>query len=93
MEQEYLQFNYPNTSKDYKLLIELMKTKRIVCFVKYRNSSKVYDVCATRPVFSNDSLEVGARGIGYISAFEINGNSLEEDFIKQCEDLDLSFLI
>lgn len=75
-------FKY-KTCTNYNILFELVKTQRVVCFVKQYN---VFDVCANTPSNCND-IDIGARGISYIYADN------KEDFIKQCEKCKLEFIM
>ena len=75
-------FKY-KTCKDYNILFELVKTQRIVCFIKKNN---IFDICANTPSNSNN-IEIGVRGISYIYTDK------KEEFIKQCEDYELEFIM
>ena len=103
-----LSHNY-KTSKDYKKLLELMKTQRIVCFINTALSSnrnrktentkpvdtKEYvcqDICQTSVIHNEEFIEISCRGVVYVSAMEINGIKLEEDFIRQCTAIELEFI-
>lgn len=88
---KYLQHGY-ETSTDYELLFELIKTQRVVCFVPYDKDSKTKDVCQSQAMSIDGSIDIGARGISYISAFAINGKTLKEDFIMQCQVCKLEFI-
>lgn len=81
-------FNY-KTSKDYELLFELIKVQRVVCFVKNRT---VYDICANTPSLSKD-IDIGVRGRSYIYAVGKTEEEIKKDFISQCEDYELEFIL
>lgn len=92
---EYLSHNY-KTSKDYKKLFELIKTEIIVCFVNsYKNPDGTYmkDVCISNRKYDPEFISISARGISYIDAFEFDGLSIEDDFIQQCERIELEYII
>ena len=88
---KYLQHNY-KTSTDYEKLFELIKTQRIVCFAPYRKDTEIQDVCQSQSTAFTDHVDIGARGISYISALAIGGRTLKEDFIFQCEAMGLEFI-
>ena len=92
VEEKLLEFKYKNISQDYELLFELMKTQRVICFVKYRNTSNVFDICATSRVRPINHIDICARGISYISAFDFEEQTMKESFIEQCKQSDLYFL-
>ena len=79
-------FKY-KTSKNYELLYELIKTQRIVCFVE---NKKGVDICANIP--GNDC-DIGVRGISYIYAIGNNEQERKKDFIKQCKEYNLEFIV
>lgn len=92
-------FKY-NTSKDYEKLFELIKTQRIVCFVTYEqtiggnsnNKITLTDVCASSIVYNADFINIGVRGVGYVSAMEFDNKTIKEDFIRQCEHYKLEYI-
>jgi len=88
---EYLKHGY-KISTDYEKLFELIKTQRVVCFTPYHNDSKTADVCQSQSVAFTNSIDIGARGISYISALAISGRTLKEDFIKQCEESEIEYI-
>ena len=70
------------SSRDYEYLYEAAKKTSIVCIV---DSFECRDICATS--FHGDCHQVNARGIGYIYA------SSKEEFLEQCQKLNLEFLL
>ena len=81
------------TSTDYKRLFELAKRFRIVCFVDYGDrENPIRDVVQTQATEPTNMISVGSRGIGYIDAFDHALESIEEDFITQCEECNLEFI-
>lgn len=88
---KYLNHGY-QTSTDYEKLFELIKTQRVVCFTPYHNDSLTADVCQSQSVAFTSSIDIGARGISYISALGISGRTLKEDFIKQCQESKIEFI-
>lgn len=89
-EIKYLEHNY-ETSKDYELLYELIKTQRVVCFVQCKDY-KVKDIAQSSAIFREEHINIGARGIGYVSAFDFEDKTIKEDFIEQCNFYDLEFI-
>jgi hypothetical protein len=73
--------NY-KTSREYTLLADRMERETIVCFCRYISSR---DVCHTQ--FDGTYRMVNSRGFGYIWADSL------EDFIRQCEQAELEWLI
>lgn len=88
---DILDFKYDNLSQDYELLFELMQKQRIVCFIK--NKEGLEEICATGRKFNKDYISIGTRGIEYISAFDYKDLTPKEDFLKQCKEYQLKFLI
>jgi len=79
-------FNY-YTSKNYEKLWDLMKEQRIVCFVKNYNTT---DICSNA---QGKSCEIGARGIDYIVPIGHCEEELKKDFIEQCEEFELEYIV
>lgn len=69
------------TSRDYSALYDLAMKQAVICIVGYNKSR---DIAAT--LFYQDTLQVSARGICYISA------ETREDFVSQCGQADLEYL-
>jgi len=96
--KKLLPFNY-ETSKDYEKLFELIQSQRVVCFVDYKinDNTIIKDVCISSPINELDkynSINIGARGISYITAFDFKEDiSVKEDFINQCKNTNLEFII
>lgn len=84
------------TSKDYVKLFELVKTQRIACFVNYGKDEdgnyKRQDICQSQIVPSDKQISIGARGVEYITAFQIEDMTVKEDFIAQCIAANLEFI-
>jgi hypothetical protein len=72
------------TSKDYARLWTLARTTPVVCIIDSYEECR--DVACTLHHTDAASLQVSARGIGYIWAETI------EDFAKQCHTLDLEWI-
>lgn len=90
--ENYLSQNY-KTSKDYELLFELVHKERVICYVPYKSNSKTKDVCQSQVLPIDGYISIGSRGIEYISAMNnFNGKTLKEDFIQQCQEIDLEFV-
>jgi hypothetical protein len=93
MNYEMLSLNY-DFSEDYEMLFELLHNQIIVCFVDYNAFEKeneekepLYDVCITQRYKPQEgSINIGARGIGYIAAIN------KEEFIQQCKKRKLKFI-
>jgi len=80
------------TSKDYCALAALARQQSIVCEVDYRVDQQdvtTRDVARTlyRECNGEELFEIGARGTGYVHA------AGEEEFIRQCERMNVSFLV
>jgi hypothetical protein len=84
-------------SKDYEKLFELIKTQRVVCFVnaygKDEDEYQLQDVCQSQVYSYDDRADIGARGIGYINAFNYGSYSVKEDFIQQCTQSNLEYIV
>jgi hypothetical protein len=70
--------DYP-VSTNYEELWKLAHKQGVICIVDYEkiNCGFIRDVCSTN--FGQDSYEVAARGIAYISA------ETKEEFFEQCK--------
>jgi len=79
-------FNY-KVSKNYNKLWNLMKKQRIVCFVKNYNTT---DICSNT---QGKSCEIGARVCVYISPIGHTEEELKKDFIKQCKEFELEYIV
>lgn len=97
---QMLDFNYKNLSTDYNLLFELIKTQRIICFVTYNHKLSddktitMTDICSSSRVNTENAINIGTRGISFISAMSgFNNQTIKEDFVEQCVFYDLKFLI
>ena len=93
------------TSRDYDLLLQLMPTHRLVCFVDYRvhgdyrPQPPCRDVCATRyepgnPDSIHESmrqpyLAAQSRGVAYAGGLHMS----PEKFKKDCAKVNLEFLL
>lgn len=93
------------TSRDYDLLVQLMPTHRLVCFVDYRfhgddrNEPPCRDVCATRyepgnPDSIHESmrqpyLAAQSRGTCYAGGLHMS----PEKFKKNCSKVNLEFIL
>jgi hypothetical protein len=76
------------TSRDYARLAELMKTRTIVCFVKYsRIRSHVAQTMVSRTIGEGYQLEIGSFDCCFAS------NSNETDFITRCAELNLEWIV
>lgn len=83
------------TSRDYKLLVELMKKSSVICIVDYTASNTI--IPALRDIahtiyYANENgsdcwLSIDARGLGYVTAWN------EDLFIDRCKDANVEFLI
>lgn len=85
------------TSRDYNKLFELIKTQRVVCFVTYKeyrdkNGYKLQDVCQSQVRNSESMVDIGVRGISYISAMDFEDRNIKDDFISQCEASELEYI-
>lgn len=77
------------TSRDYRALAALARQQSVACEVDYgREQPALRDIARTvyREHDGEELFEIGARGIGYVSAVG------EEDFIRQCERANVAFL-
>lgn len=86
-----------NTSTDYEKLFELVQHKRVVCFVtvkgyKDEDGYKLQDVCQSEVTPSGSMIDIGVRGISYISALGGKDRNIKDDFIKQCHEAELEFI-
>jgi len=92
-----LDFNY-KTSKDYNKLFDLVQTQRVICIVTYTDKISdtkeiaIKDICASSALISESSINIGARGTGFITAMEFDGKTIKEDFIRQCEHYNLEYI-
>lgn len=79
-----------NLSTDYEKLYVLADKQTIVCEVDYsfhyKDEIKVRDICSTIK-FPDGSIEIGSRGICYISAENL------ENFCLQCKMKNLKWII
>lgn len=85
------------TSKDYEKLYELIKAQRIVCFVTHkkdrgRDGYKLQDICQSQVVNSDSMIDIGARGVSYITAMDFEDRNIKDDFISQCEASELEYI-
>lgn len=76
---------------DYEQLYGLADNMKIVCEVDYsftnnKEEIKSRDICSTRK-FPDGSIEIGSRGICYISAENL------EDFCLQCKMKNLKWIM
>lgn len=73
-------------SRDYERLADLARSQSIICIVDYERSMR--DIARTmyRCRGDDEYWEVGARGTGYIVAFE------RAEFILACRAVNLEFL-
>jgi len=71
-----------NTSKDYEMLWGLIHETPIVCIVNYGETRDI--ACS---LWHGESVNIGVRGLSYIYSFDF------EDFEKQCEKLDLEYIV
>lgn len=74
--------NYP-MSEDYELLFELAQNQSVVCEVSYHGKYK--DVAQT--LFTEDWFEMGIRGLAYFT------ETTKDDFIKQCRESKVRFIV
>ena len=85
-----LKHEYP-TSKDYSLLWELTKTKRIICIVDYDkpfgDGYQMRDIAHSSVEIYEETRDIGARGISYIYALN------KKEFLLQCAKKNLEFLL
>lgn len=81
--------NESSFSDDYEWLVELMQKQSVVCVVDF-NFPDSSDHPPSRDIaktsYDAGSLQVGARGIGYLWA------ETKEEFIEQCKRRNLKFL-
>lgn len=95
--QTKLDFSY-KTSRDYHKLFELVKTHRVICIVTYKSnilndkSIELKDICVSGVLAEDDQINIGCRGTSFITAFAFDGNSLKEEFLKQCEHYRLEYI-
>jgi DNA-binding protein len=85
------------TSKDYENLFELAQKQRIVCFVNVKDYKDeggyiLQDICQTQVHKTEERMEICARGIAYISAFDFREMTVKQDFIQQCEIQNLEYI-
>ena len=79
-----------NLSTDYEKLYVLADKQTIVCEVDFSfgkdDDFKSRDICSTKKI-SDGLIEIGSRGICYISATNL------EDFCLQCKSLNLKWIM
>jgi len=81
---------YYNLSTDYERLYRLSQQQRIVCFVPYPfgvdKDKQTLQTAQTQRYSPNDTeaMEIGSKGVAYVSAFDTKELSMKEDFIEQC---------
>lgn len=78
--------NHYNLSRDYALLLRLMQTQTVLCFVDYRGQGGDILRDAAKTNASHGNLRIQARGIEYVGAMTDDG------FIRQCGEQHVEFV-
>jgi hypothetical protein len=75
------------TSKDYKLLFELMQKTSVICIIDYDFSDLTEpsrDIAKT--AYKDGDYQIGARGISYLWA------ETKDEFVRYCERQNVEFI-
>lgn len=93
-------FSGYETSRDYVQLWSLAQKQAVVCVVDYhggafgdRSGSLLRDIASTQWCPDTCWMQVGARGIGYVTAYDDPGRSCREMFISECESVNLEWIV
>lgn len=73
-------------SRDYERLADLAREQSVICIVDYERSMRDIGRTMYRCHGNEEYWEVGARGTGYIIAFE------RDEFIRACRAFNVEFL-